>query len=261
MSGALPGIVDRVYNRGRPCEEGKTRLRFNSSNLPSGAKRLDFDYMRNHCSKLRDQFWRRSRCRRVCRRRFGDWCWHRCWTPHTLSSWMKDRKSQGKTCKRKDCHPGDCCISYWCQWSPADRRCLCLIAPRFNLPVPLFTPTLKFRDRGRTVGMGREALDESIEGPIGKFGVIAPGIHLLSLAEWPPESPRAKRTPRLRAPRSSILRRARFFSVRRPWAANRSILSRWLDPMRSANWAFANPQRPEKWSLPRARPAPRKGSP
>jgi hypothetical protein len=58
------------------------------------------------------------------------------------------------------------------------------MAPRFNPPVPPFTPTFELRQRGGMVGMGREPLDESIEGSIGETGKIAPGIHLLlTLAE------------------------------------------------------------------------------
>jgi hypothetical protein len=41
-------------------------------------------------------------------------------------------------------------------------------------------PTLKLCYRSGVVGMGREPLDESIEGSIGKTGEIAPGIHLLA---------------------------------------------------------------------------------
>lgn len=42
-------------NRGGSCEEGKTRS-FNSANLPTGAKRLDFDYLRKHCSDTKALF-------------------------------------------------------------------------------------------------------------------------------------------------------------------------------------------------------------
>jgi len=55
-----------------------------------------------------------------------------------------------------------------------------VIAPRFNPLVVLLTPTLKLSYRGGVVGMGREPLDESIEGSIGEAGEIAPGIHLLT---------------------------------------------------------------------------------
>ena len=57
------------------------------------------------------------------------------------------------------------------------------MAPRFNPLVALFTPTLKLSHRGGVVGMGREPLYESIKGSIGETGEIAPGIHLLTLAE------------------------------------------------------------------------------
>ncbi len=51
------------------------------------------------------------------------------------------------------------------------------MAPCFGPLVANFAPTLKLSHRGGVVGMGREPFDESIEGPIGKIGVVAPRVH------------------------------------------------------------------------------------